>query len=123
MTKERHLKPLKYFILMYTLFTSFTSCNISNSAPAIPNCIEEKITAFKNKPVQNPPAEVWKWKIDLTSYYYITSDCCDQFNYLYDANCTLICAADGGFTDASEGKCSVLIEPIQKTLIWEDLRK
>ena len=78
---------------------------------------------FNNKPVQNPPAEIWEWKIDNTSYYYITSDCCDQFNYLYDSDCNVVCAPDGGFTGAGDGKCTDLNEPTQKTLIWEDLRK
>ena len=117
------MKILNFFIIIYTFFTTFTSCHKSDSESDIPECIEEQITLLKNKPTQNPAAEVWRWKTTNKTYYYITSDCCDQFNYLYDSDCTIVCAPDGGFTGAGNGKCSDLIEPIIKHLIWEDPRK
>ena len=117
------MKTIKFHLITYILFTTFTSCNKSDSELKFPDCIEEQITSLKNQPVQNPPAEVWEWKTANKTHYYITSDCCDQFNYLYDRDCNIICAPDGGFTGAGDGNCPDLTTSIQKTLIWEDLRK
>lgn len=38
--------------------------------------------------------------------YYVTSPCCDQYNYVYDENKEALCAPDGGFTGRGDGKCS-----------------
>ncbi len=104
------------------LFLSLLSCDDDNEKDPIP-CIDEKITELQTKEVQNPPAEVWKWEADDSVYYYITSDCCDQFNYLYDENCVVICAPDGGFTGNGDRKCPTFNGDITKTLIWKDDRK
>jgi len=55
-------------------------------------------------------------------FYYITSDCCDQFNYLYDDKCNLICAPDGGLSGMGNGKCPNFNGQIEKTLVWLDDR-
>lgn len=89
----------------------------------MPNCVERKIKKIKKEKVQNPPAKVWEWKVNGETYYYITSDCCDQFNYLYDDKCNEICAPDGGFSGSGDGKCPQFNGPIEKTLVWEDDRE
>ena len=80
------------------------------------------IDDIEKEEVRNPPTKVWKWEVDGSTYYYITSDCCDQYNYLYDENCNVVCAPDGGFTGTGDGNCPVFIEQIVSTLIWEDSR-
>jgi hypothetical protein len=91
-------------------------------AKDVPNCVEKKNKKIKNEEVRNPPAKVWEWKVDGATYYYITSDCCDQFNYLYDDNCNEFCAPDSGFTGGGDGNCPQFNGEIEKTLVWEDDR-
>ncbi len=100
----------------------FISCSGSKSEQKRTSCIEEMITELKTKPVQNPPAAVWRWEDEGSQYYYITSDCCDQYNYLYDANCNRICAPDGGMTGQGDGKCPSFSSSLTRTLLWKDDR-
>ncbi|REE83065.1 hypothetical protein BX611_0345 [Lutibacter oceani] len=98
------------------------SCNDSDLEIAVPSCIKNKIEIIKNNEISNPPTQIWKWETDDETYYYITSDCCDQYNYLYANNCEIICAPDGGFTGNGDGNCPIFSNEIIKTLIWEDNR-
>lgn len=102
---------------------SLSSCEKLDFEKDVPNCIERKIRKIKSEEVRNPPASVWEWKVDGRTYYYITSDCCDQFNYLYNYNCNEVCAPDGGFSGYGDGNCPQFKGQIEKTLIWEDNRK
>ena len=99
-----------------------TSCKESELAIEAPTCIEHKIEELIKNEVSNPPTQVWKWEIDGNTYYYITSNCCDQFNYLYTDNCDIVCAPDGGITGQGDGNCPIFTNEIIKTLIWEDKR-
>lgn len=101
----------------------FSNCNKSNETDSVPSCIKAKIEMLKTAAIQNPPAAVWKWNVDGKNYYYITSGCCDQYNYLNDENCEVVCAPDGGFTGNGDGKCPDFNNDISKTLVWEDPRK
>ena len=100
----------------------FLSINCNKAEIDIPNCIDAKIKALKNAPIQNPPAEVWKWEDTGKTYYYITSDCCDQYNYLYDENCEVVCAPDGGITGNGDDNCHEFSSEIVKILLWKDKR-
>ena len=99
-----------------------SSCEKLNLAVDVPSCVEEKIRDIEKADLQNPPAQVWKWEVDGNTYFYITSDCCDQFNYLYDEDCNVVCAPDGGFTGNGDGNCPDFNGEIVKTLVWEDER-
>lgn len=110
------------YILIGLIFLN-TSCEKSNLNIDAPNCIENEIKKIKIEEVRNPPAEVWKWEVDGLTYYYITSDCCDQYNYLYNNNCDIICAPDGGLIGSGDGNCPNFMEPIKKTLLWKDNRR
>lgn len=86
-------------------------------------CIRSMIKQIKAAPVRNPPAQVWKWETGGEVYYYLTSDCCDQYNYLYDEHCNIVCAPDGGFTGRGDGKCPDFQGEVKKVLVWKDDRK
>ncbi len=88
----------------------------------MPKCIKQKIKAILKQPVSNPPRSVWEWKVEDETYYYITSGCCDQYNYLYDEKCNVVCAPDGGFTGIGDGNCPSFNGYVKKILIWEDDR-
>jgi hypothetical protein len=100
----------------------FLSCNESDLDNEVPSCIQDKIEVFKSNEVSNPPTQIWKWETNGETYYYITSDCCDQYNYLYNKHCEIVCAPDGGFTGNGDGNCPIFSNETIKTLIWEDNR-
>ncbi len=100
-----------------------TSCEKIDLESDAPSCIEKKIKKIKKERVRNPPAKVWKWEVDGQVYFYITSDCCDQFNYLYDNYCNIVCAPDGGITGGGDGACPDFNGQIEWILVWEDDRK
>ena len=112
-----------FFTLILVLASIQFSCKSSEQKKDVPTCITSKIEALKNEPVQNPPAEVWKWETKDNIYYYVISPCCDQYNYLYNNSCEVICAPDGGFTGKGDQKCPAFGVNVTKTLIWKDLRK
>lgn len=117
---------MKIYNLAFLLLLGITvSCSQkSQTTSEIPACIQEKIEQFKQNPPQNPPVEIWRWtKKDGTNYYYITSPCCDQYNYIHNENCERVCAPDGGFTGQGDGKCPDLKENVIQTLIWKDDRE
>ncbi|TZF84154.1 hypothetical protein FW774_11630 [Pedobacter sp. BS3] len=82
-----------------------------------------KIEQIKAEPVRNPPAKVYEWDYNGTKYYYISAHCCDIPSQLFDKDCNLICAPDGGFTGKGDGKCPDFdSNKLTKRLIWEDNR-
>ncbi len=81
--------------------------------PSIPKCLVEELKKDTHNVI-----EVWKWTNTQGTYYYTLSACCDFYNNLYDANCELICAPDGGITGEGSGDCPELAEPIEKILLW-----
>ena len=120
-TIKRSISTSIYILI--GLFFLNASCDKSNLNIDAPNCIQNEIKKIKNEEMRNPPAQVWKWEVNRQTYYYITSDCCDQYNYLYNNNCDIICAPDGGITGLGDGNCPDFTEPIEKTLIWKDNRQ
>ena len=113
---------MKKIIFLVYIFLFLTGCEKEDCEMDIPACIENKIEEIKMEEVRNPPAQVWKWEVDEQTYYYITADCCDQFNNLYDEKCNVVCAPDGGITGMGDENCPDFIEQIEKTLVWEDNR-
>lgn len=118
----KHTFSSSIYILIGLFFLN-ASCEKSNLDIDAPNCIQNEIKKIKIEEVRNPQAQVWKWEVDGQTYYYITSDCCDQYNLLYNNNCNVICAPDGGITGLGDGNCPDFTGPIEKTLIWEDNRQ
>ena len=116
------IKLLKRTGILLFVYVVLISCEDTNIDIDAPSCIEQKIERIIDDPVTNPPAQVWRWEVDGQIFYYITSDCCDQFNYLYNENCEIICAPDGGFSGEGDGNCPDFTTEIEKTLIWEDSR-
>jgi hypothetical protein len=113
---------LKRTGLLLLIFVVSISCGDNDLDIDAPACIEQKIEEIIDKEVANPPTQVWRWEADGQIFYYITSDCCDQYNYLYSENCETICAPDGGISGEGDGNCPEFTSEIQKTLIWEDRR-
>jgi len=117
---KRIIRTITIFII--AISSIIISCEDSDLNIDVPVCIENKIEEIIDNDVSNPPTQVWKWEVDGNTYYYITANCCDQFNFLYNEQCELICAPDSGFTGAGDGNCPVFTGEIIKTLVWEDQR-
>lgn len=109
--------------LIFLIIFTITSCEKDDLGIDVPKCIESKIKEIKKESVQNPPAQVWEWKVNGKTYYYITSGCCDQYNFLYDEKCNIVCAPDGGISGGGDGKCPESMKQANQILIWEDDRK
>jgi hypothetical protein len=89
----------------------------------IPSCIQQKIEEIKKQPKWNPPAEVYEYRYNGMRVFYFTSNCCDQYNAVYDENCNYLCAPSGGITGKGDGKCNDFIEKAEKLrLVWKDNR-
>ena len=116
------MKNVVLFTGLAVLLIAVSACNKPDLQTDVPNCIEKKIKKAMNASVQNPPMEVWKWTDNSNTYYYVTSGCCDQFNYLYDDKCNIVCAPDGGFSGGGDGNCPTLQGTVVKTLVWKDPR-
>lgn len=105
-------------MFVIAILSTLNSCEDNTTL----SCIDTKINEIKQTEVTNPPTEVWKWDVDRNTYYYFTSDCCDQFNFLYNEKCEIVCAPDGGITGNGDGSCPEFIGEIEKTLFWKDPR-
>ncbi len=121
---------MKTLLLLSLLMTLFHGCEKKNTDPSIPNagpsipiCIEDKIKELKSKPKLNPPASITQFTYNGQIVYYITSGCCDQYNQLFDSNCSLLCSPDGGLTGRGDGKCLDFHDKkSNEKLIWKDPR-
>lgn len=111
-------------LLILGLFIFTISCDEIIDEDGATSCIREKIEQIKREPVTNPPTEVYSYMYNGKTVYHFTSGCCDMYNYVYDVNCNLICAPDGGITGTGDGKCADFFTvATNKTLIWKDTRK
>lgn len=51
------------------------------------------------------PAEVIEFNYKGEATFFVRSQCCDQFDYVYRSDGTVLCAASGGFTGRGDGRC------------------
>jgi hypothetical protein len=111
------------YILFILAITSLgrMSCNKNN--PALPACIEQKIKEIKAQPRWNPPAEVSEYLYENKTVYLFSSNCCDQYNMVYDRGCNVVCAPSGGYTGKGDMKCEDFFAKAKLIkLIWKDER-
>ncbi|MBK5270371.1 MAG: hypothetical protein JJE22_05080 [Bacteroidia bacterium] len=90
---------------------------------SIPACIKKQIEIIKDEAVWNPPAQVDEYTYDGKRVFLFSSNCCDQYNMLYDTQCNIVCAPSGGFTGMGDGKCADFAATSGHIkLIWKDSR-
>ena len=112
MQNSLSMKLLLNTIVLIFILTFFSSCEKYEVDIDAPKCVRKHI-------VEEKPIRVSKWIIDGEVYYYIQSDCCDQYNWIYSEDCKFKCAPDGGFTGGGDGNCGELGEASSKEVIWE----
>lgn len=94
-----------------------------NCSKHIPSCVNAKIEDIKAQPKWNPPAEIKEYEYNGQKVYLFSSNCCDQYNVLYDKNCNMICAPSGGFAGRGDGKCADFFEVAKFIrVVWKDER-
>jgi hypothetical protein len=120
MKHPMRITPAYLPCLLAILLTATSACKKLDLEEDVPACIETKIGDIQQQDTYNPPAEVWRWEVDGQSYYYFTSDCCDQFNMLYNEDCDFVCAPDGGITGNGDGNCPQWTSEPVRTLVWRD---
>lgn len=91
----------------------------AKSNTAVPTCIKHKIDSFKVAQKHEQPQKVVEYEYKGKKVYYIVMPCCDFFNEVYDENCILIGAPDGGFTGRGDGKLPDFFKEVKnEKLIW-----
>lgn len=116
---------MKIYPLILILIISLNfSCDEIIDEDGATSCIRDMIDRYKRESLTNPPRTVNSYQYKGKTVYHITSDCCDQFNIVYDVNCNIICYPDGGITGSGDGSCTDFFDiATNKTLIWKDPRK
>ena len=114
--------PMKSVLFTLVIFLTIAAQKCKKETDAlIPVCIQEKIDQIKKEPRWNPPAEVYEYSYNGKMVFYFTSNCCDQFNIVYDEKCNYICAPDGGISGKGDMKCSDFAKNATKVkLVWKD---
>ena len=122
-SEPKHI-PMKSILFTLVVFvTIFANKCKKNHAEDIPSCIQRKIDQIKQEPKYNPPAEVHEYSYNGKRVFYFTSNCCDQYNVVYDEQCNYLCAPDGGFTGKGDGKCKDFQTNAKEVrLVWKDNR-
>ena len=117
-------------LLSFTILASETCDKKKKSSQApsgeqsIPACIQAKIDSIKKLPRFNPPAEVNEYTYKDKRVFLFSSNCCDNFNLLFDENCKYVCAPTGGITGKGDLSCTDFIEKAKLVkLVWKDDRK
>ena len=114
---------MKTLLLLFTLTIGAHRCH-KDIEKSIPACIQAKIDEIKNQNVWNPPAEVHEYSYQGKRVFYFTSNCCDQYNVVYDEECHYLCAPSGGITGRGDNKCPDFNSTAHEVrLVWKDPRK
>ena len=110
------------FSLVIVLTVAAQKCQ-KDQGSKIPSCIQQKIEQIKSEPKWNPPAEVHEYIYNGKTVFLFSSNCCDQFNPVYNDSCNYICSPSGGITGKGDGKCPDFnAETKHVRLVWKDER-
>jgi hypothetical protein len=82
-----------------------TASGENSTTDSLPSCLRHMIDSAKNDTPPTVPLQVDEYRHAGKTVYYVTADCCDFYNIVYDASCNYICAPNGGFTGKGDGKC------------------
>jgi hypothetical protein len=128
---------MKKTILIIVMAASFASCKKNAAKPmgsttggpcstpdtTTPVCVLNIIANLQQQQPFNPRAVVNEYYYLGQRVFYVSSDCCDQYNSLYDAHCNILCAPDGGITGHGNGLCSDFYHTaVFQRQVWADPR-
>ena len=115
---------MKSVLFTAVIFLVIADSKCSNKVlPGLPPCIQAKIDEIKKQPRWNPPAKVEEYHYNGKRVFLFSSDCCDNFNPLYNENCNPLCAPSGGITGRGDGSCPDFKEKAKLVrTVWKDER-
>ena len=109
------MKQALSILLIFVAACSTSKKTINNSLPV---CLQKKIDALTN--AHNTPQSVTRYDYKGEQVYYILSACCDQYNIVYDSNCSLLGYPDGGITGRGNGSMPGFQDSAtNKVIIWQ----
>jgi hypothetical protein len=116
------MKRLLTLLFLTSLLSAF-QCDDKEASPCPDDFIKNKIAELQAQPKQNPAAEITEYSFRGETVYMVSSDCCDQFNYLYDGCGQVLCAPSGGITGRGDGLCPDFnTEATNARVVWRDPR-
>lgn len=119
----QYVKPFNMKFIFPVLASASIFITGCTKAYTESSCINKKIAAIKAQKKWNPPASVSEYLYKGKTVYLFSSDCCDQFNYLYDETCNKICAPSGGITGHGDGTCTDFSDSSKLIrVVWQDER-
>mgnify|MGYP000111889087 CR=1 FL=1 len=72
----------------------------------IPSCLAEQLNKIQAKQYDSPPVSSDEYESNGRKVCLFTSECCDQYDILFDESCKGFCAPSGGITGKGDGKCT-----------------
>lgn len=117
------MKTLGKSILLSGLIFIGCKNDLSDVAAGTPMCVVNEINRIRKEAKWSPAAKIFSYQYKGQTVYYIPPRCCDIPSTLFDANCTILCAPDGGISGGGDGKCADFFTArTAEKLIWQDTR-
>lgn len=121
-------------VILFALVIVLSACTLqvpttvpptpTQTSAGTPAWLTKMIAEYASKPVERPPASIYRYDYQGQLVYYVPPPCCDQYSRLFDASGQLLCAPDGGFTGRGDGKCPDFIDRRKNEfLVWQDSRQ
>ena len=88
MNKKRIKILLGVIILIFVSIVVLVGFALSKN----PLWVYEMVASKMTQSVTNPPSSITKYTFNCQVVYYISSDCCDQYNKLLDLQGQYLCA-------------------------------
>ena len=112
---------MKAYFAVIVLFL-LVACHREADEPTpneVPACIQLIIGQNGRGTTNDNYLAIYRYKYQKRYVYFGEADCCDQYNLLFDNNCQVLCAPNGGFTGGGDGKCPDFFkEATEETELW-----
>jgi hypothetical protein len=113
---------MKFYLIFAAFMLLASACRKDSFVDKnkTPECLERKIRQWKAGDADEPYTQVWKYKYNSETVYYVPPVCCDLPGILYDEKCNIICNPDGGITGSGDGQCpDFFSDRTGEELIWK----
>ena len=112
---------MKTYVPALAILLSLSCHKESDELPPreVPPCIQNFIEHNGRVDSGERLLAIYRYKYQKHYVYFGYSDCCDMYNLLFDSDCHVLCAPNGGFSGAGDGKCpNFFKEATEKTELW-----
>ena len=73
-----------YYLLFMSILLGINSCQKLDLPKGTPSCLKKEIRKIIKEDNRNPLTEVWEYKYEGETVYYIPPYCCDNMSVLLD---------------------------------------